>query len=135
MNQFRLVHIAKDGFDLMAGMAHDAARFICAVIDQAACDVLSLLIQQGNYRAALEFTTDRSCTDGQKTFAFLAQGAHRTGVKLDFATDLQMVGQPLLARIQRQRSGSEQGADAFALQQAWQYVRRYVLRAWRLAPW
>ena len=45
MYQFQFVDVAEDGFDVMAGVAGDAACLSGAVVAQAACDVLTGVVE------------------------------------------------------------------------------------------
>ena len=123
MDQFRFVHITQNGFDFLTGMAQDLLRFLRAVINQTAGNFTALPIQAGHYFATFEIAGNRSHADRQQAFSFLAQCIDRAIVKRKFAADLEVVGEPLLARRRFHLSGDELGADRFALRQADQRVR------------
>ncbi len=121
MYQFRFVHVTQCGSDFGAGLAHDAAGFVGAVVDQATCDVAPALVDAADHLAALELAADFSHANRQQAFALSDQGLHRARIEHQSASDLQVVGQPLAAGGQRQLAGGELAADHLACGQSLQY--------------
>jgi hypothetical protein len=123
MDDLRLVDIAEDVFDVLAGVAGNAPRIAAAVVDQAARD----FPPSGEMQATAAPRSNSPCTSTTPIGSRLLPSAsaltapHRAAA----AAQLQVIGQPLLARVERLRLGNQQGADRLALSQ----TRHHVLLA------
>src|SRR6476620_5076739 len=102
VDQFFVVDVAEDGFDLAAWPAQDALGLGCAVVHQSPRDLAAAGVETADYFAPLEDAFAAQDADWQQALAALQQGPRCTRVEDEAAGQLHVVCQPLLARAEAQ---------------------------------
>ena len=114
MHELGLAWIPEPLRELLAPGAEDAQRLDMPVIDEPARDLAPFGIEAGDQIAAIELPLDALYTDRQQALALRAQHLRGALVEMQLTANLQLPGDPALARRHHRLRGLEQAADRLA---------------------
>ena len=107
MDNLFITAISEQCPDFLAGMTRDAQCFFGIVVGQAACDVAAVFTNTGDDSTAFKFPEYTLDAYRQQALASGAQRPDCAAIQHQLPGNLQMIGQPLLARCQGEVWGSK----------------------------
>src|SRR6266849_794005 len=114
VDQFRLVDVAEYRLDFARRPASNAPGFLRVVVDQSTRYLGAFRGEASDHCAALEFTVHAFDPDRQEALASGPQGLGCSSVESEPPGNLEVIGEPLLARCKRCLLGGEQSSDCFS---------------------